>query len=482
MATAGATDHAGAMTQTTDHETGAPRGPVDDLAARLRASGYHREPAGRWFGGVCSGLAARFGVDPLLIRAAAVVLVFAGGLGFLAYLALWLVLPDRDGVILLERAVRGGDGGAIVLTVVTGLALVGTFASVLSGDWSAGPLWVLLPLAGIAWFLVTRRRQREAAGWAQPGWQQPGYQQPNPPQSGWPQPGAQPSATTAGAPVPPPPAPTTPSTPTPGGDTVSAPTTSYAPATHPAGPPVPPPPAGPGTPWGGHPAPPAPPRFRGPVGPPPPPAPRRRPPSAFVGLVSLGLVIALLGLGSALDSQLDLPGHPAVLGLGLALAGVSVIALVLGARGRRSGFTGFLVIALATILPLAFASSRVPVGDGLGDRTWTPTSSAELSLGAGDAVLDLSRMPARAGTAEPARVSVRMGAGDLTVDVPAGLTVRVESHVGVGDIRTVGGSTTDPTTASGTDRDLTTTVGAGTAPDVVVTAEVGLGQITIEEN
>ena len=32
---------------------------LDDSFTRLRSSGYHRDTDGRWFGGVCTGLAQR---------------------------------------------------------------------------------------------------------------------------------------------------------------------------------------------------------------------------------------------------------------------------------------------------------------------------------------------------------------------------------------------------------------------------------------
>ena len=91
--------------------------PVPYSSTRLRSSGYSRDTDGRWFGGVCTGLAQRFGVDPVLIRAAAVVLAFLGGIGLTAYVILWLLLPDRRGDILAERAVRQGDAGPIALLV-----------------------------------------------------------------------------------------------------------------------------------------------------------------------------------------------------------------------------------------------------------------------------------------------------------------------------------------------------------------------------
>jgi phage shock protein PspC (stress-responsive transcriptional regulator) len=55
---------------------------------RLRLSGTDRKIAG-----VCGGLGEYFELDPVLFRAAFVVLAFAGGLGILLYLALWLVVP-----------------------------------------------------------------------------------------------------------------------------------------------------------------------------------------------------------------------------------------------------------------------------------------------------------------------------------------------------------------------------------------------------
>jgi len=53
----------------------------------------HRSMQERKLAGVCGGLGEYFELDPVLFRAAFVVLAFAGGLGILLYLALWLVVP-----------------------------------------------------------------------------------------------------------------------------------------------------------------------------------------------------------------------------------------------------------------------------------------------------------------------------------------------------------------------------------------------------
>jgi len=51
---------------------------------------------GRVVAGVCSGLAEYFGIDANLIRViVAVLTVFTGGVGALAYLAAWVVIPEE---------------------------------------------------------------------------------------------------------------------------------------------------------------------------------------------------------------------------------------------------------------------------------------------------------------------------------------------------------------------------------------------------
>ncbi len=451
---------------------------LDDSFARLRSSGYSRDTDGRWFGGVCTGLAQRFGVDPVLIRAAAVVLAFLGGIGLTAYVILWLLLPDRQGDILAERAVRQGDAGPIALLVLAAFLVIGGVFSIGNGNGWFAPLW-LIPVAAVAWLVLARRNR---------GTPQTGY-------------GSVTAPPPYGTPIPPAPQG---ATPPPSGEAMSA-TPSYATppmASAPTQAPPPPyaggqpgayrapqpgtyggPPAsGPSGPYGGRPTPPAPPRPVGPVGPPPPPRPRRRRPSAFVGLVSLGIALVGIGLGAALDDPLGFPGSSATLGFIIALTGVSVVVLTLGLRGRASGFSGFLVVCLALLLVAASAASRVDVQDGVGDRTWAPvtaTGTTAYQLGAGDATLDLRRIDSAAVTVTPQRITVEMGAGELTILVPNGLDTRVDASVGFGDITHTGGIG-GATDTSGSDRSTSTLIGEQPV-QVVVDAQLGLGQITIQE-
>ena len=50
----------------------------------------------RILGGVCSGMAAGFRVDPLWVRIAFVILAFFQGVGVFIYIVLWLVMPESS--------------------------------------------------------------------------------------------------------------------------------------------------------------------------------------------------------------------------------------------------------------------------------------------------------------------------------------------------------------------------------------------------
>ncbi len=49
----------------------------------------------RILGGVCSGLAEGFHLDPLVVRVLFVLLIFLQGVGIFLYVVLWLVMPER---------------------------------------------------------------------------------------------------------------------------------------------------------------------------------------------------------------------------------------------------------------------------------------------------------------------------------------------------------------------------------------------------
>ena len=58
----------------------------------------YRDPDNRIIGGVCSGLAAYWRVDPTLVRIIFILLAIFGMAGVLIYLILWVVLPEAQTV------------------------------------------------------------------------------------------------------------------------------------------------------------------------------------------------------------------------------------------------------------------------------------------------------------------------------------------------------------------------------------------------
>ena len=55
----------------------------------------HRFPEDRKIAGVCAGLGDYFDLDPVLFRLFFLVSLLFGGLGALAYLVLWIMVPEK---------------------------------------------------------------------------------------------------------------------------------------------------------------------------------------------------------------------------------------------------------------------------------------------------------------------------------------------------------------------------------------------------
>lgn len=55
----------------------------------------YRSKKDRVIAGVCGGLGEYFGIDPVILRIVAVILVLANGIGLLAYIIAWIAVPQR---------------------------------------------------------------------------------------------------------------------------------------------------------------------------------------------------------------------------------------------------------------------------------------------------------------------------------------------------------------------------------------------------
>jgi phage shock protein C len=83
-------------------EVGRVDGPALDESASAAASDYGERPTrklyrlrdGNWFAGVCAGIAAYVGIDPVVVRLFFILTaVFTGGIGIFIYLVLMFVMP-----------------------------------------------------------------------------------------------------------------------------------------------------------------------------------------------------------------------------------------------------------------------------------------------------------------------------------------------------------------------------------------------------
>ena len=158
----------------------------------------YRSRSDRMVWGVCGGLAKYFGIDPTIVRVTFVLLIFANGLGILAYVILAIVVPLESSKVTtpketvqenveemketatelgreIHSTLAGEEGESeevtkarhrrlnifgIVLIVVGILFLLGSFNLLWWFHW--GNLWPLIIVAiGVLIILSARRRQRD---------------------------------------------------------------------------------------------------------------------------------------------------------------------------------------------------------------------------------------------------------------------------------------------------------------------------------
>jgi phage shock protein PspC (stress-responsive transcriptional regulator) len=125
----------------------------------------------------------------------------------------------------------------------------------------------------------------------------------------------------------------------------------------------------------------------------------------------------------------------------------ALLLLVIGMAlliGAWWGTARWLIVIGALLVAALFSISvvetfGVPIGRPFGDRTWRPTSRAQVAkpfeLGIGDLTLDLTQMPL---STDVTRVAADVGMGDVEVIVPADADVTVNSRVGLGEVDVFG--------------------------------------------
>jgi len=136
----------------------------------------YRSRSDRMLWGVCGGLAKYFDMDPTIVRVIAVLLVFANGLGIIAYVIMAIVVPLEGSKVTtprevveenveemkevaseLGREVRRRNVLGITLIVIGILFLLGSFNLFWWFEW--GKFWPLIIVAIGVLIIVSARRR-----------------------------------------------------------------------------------------------------------------------------------------------------------------------------------------------------------------------------------------------------------------------------------------------------------------------------------
>ncbi len=156
-----------------------PETGLDRLFAALHAAPVRRVRQGKVIAGTAAGLARYFGVDPIVVRVAFVIIAVISGMGITAYLIAWLLLPDDEDTVLLQRAIRDHSGGAITLAV---FAVLSFFSADDNGGWAKSVFTTAVLVAAGVFFW--RRHARRTGGSAPPPPVSPASAPPAPPTPG----------------------------------------------------------------------------------------------------------------------------------------------------------------------------------------------------------------------------------------------------------------------------------------------------------
>lgn len=381
-------------------ETAAPeREPSPDVS-RL---GLVRPVKRRIVAGVASGLADYWNVSPVLTRLGFVLLVFAGGLGFLMYAAGWLLIPNDDGTESIAeealRKARSGESHAGI--VLIGLAALIGVSSI--GGVDGGLAWAVA--LGVVGYLLYRGDFGQASNDDQPA-------------------GGSNSPTSAYQ-----------------TDQASS-VVSHQETAEGSGPP------------------PLPPRNERPARPPRPPRTPRTPRErSILGRLSLAAGLITIGIMALFDNAGTNVEFRHYIG---ALLVVVSVGLLIGAFAGRARW---LVLIGLFLLPVAAISQWVPTGDWLVsindaetvviDPTTVSDLQTRYEFEAGDVTFDLRNLGSEAfdlevdmkagdltvllpDNTDNSNIDVTLGVGQVTVEVGDGPQPQLEVQVGIGEINTSG--------------------------------------------
>ena len=184
-------------------------------------------------------------------------------------------------------------------------------------------------------------------------------------------------------------------------------------------------------------------------------------------LVVTGAACALSAAGAGLSWE-------ETVGVAIVAAGATLVA------GSFFGASPWLVAGPLAVAACAGALAAADVSfDGpIGERAYRPATAGDLpdryDVAIGSLHVDLRDLHLAPGTTTP--VKVRVGIGEVHVDVPDDVAVRIDAHVGGGELRLPGGR------AEGSDVDREETLAAPGRPVVELDVSAGLGEVRVERS
>jgi phage shock protein PspC (stress-responsive transcriptional regulator) len=213
----------------------------------------------------------------------------------------------------------------------------------------------------------------------------------------------------------------------------------------------------------------------GPAGSPPaPPQPGRAPRErSALGGITLSLALLVTGVLLAVRaSGVEELTVPRVLAVTLLVLGTGLLVGTVWGRARWLLVPG-VVVALA--LGVTATAENAGWGNGVGERSWRAVDGGSYSLGAGEGVLDLRGLRG----AQHAEVEASIGFGHLVVLVPSGMSVSIDSSVGIGEITAedVGGPPLDRRGPAGRSEQFV--VGSSGDVTIELDLQVGFGEIEV---
>jgi phage shock protein PspC (stress-responsive transcriptional regulator) len=199
-----------------------------------------------------------------------------------------------------------------------------------------------------------------------------------------------------------------------------------------------------------------------------------KPPPSRLGRYTFAMILVVLGIlamfdnGEVLDMGLAGYGAAALVTIGAGL----LIGSVWG-RARGPIFLGLLLVPFVLISDAA----EINISAGSGERIYTPGSPAELAesheMFAGHLVFDLSRME---WGSEPLTIDANLTIGQIEVLVPEGVDVDFRGHAEMGGINHF------DVERHGTDVDLSSPDAADGGPELILDANVFMGEIQVDRS